>query len=251
MAGRLGVLAAVTGAWLVATELELVSPLILVSPIRTAETLIRYVQTEVFWTHFRVTLTEVAAAYSIAVAAGLTLGILLGSFRRVDAVFEPLVVGFYSLPSVVLYPLFFLVLGLGPLSKIAFGAVYALFPIAMNTIAGFRGVEPRFVTSAIAMGASRWQIATKVVMWAVLPSVLTGLRVGLNLSLTAVLAGEILASERGLGFLVRQFATTFETARLLSLVCVVLAGAALAHWGLSLLERRLAPWREAQFRWAG
>jgi ABC-type nitrate/sulfonate/bicarbonate transport system permease component len=121
----------------------------------------------------------------------------------------------------------------------------------MNTLAGFRGIDARYLTSAIAMGASQWQILTKVVLWAVLPAVLAGLRIGMNLALTGVIAGEILASEAGLGFLVRQFATTFETARLLSVVCVMLTGAAMAHFGLTLLARRLAGWQEDRFRSVG
>ncbi|MHB8618198.1 MAG: ABC transporter permease [Chloroflexota bacterium] len=226
--------------WELLPRLGVVDPLILTSASSTLVSLWRFLGTAEFLRNMQVTLFELAVAFLLSAAVGLSAGVLLGSVRFLHHIFEPLIFAFFAVPSIILYPLFFLVLGLGPASKIAFAATYAVFPILLNTVAGFRDLDTALVTAAVSMGASTWQLMSRVIFRAILPSVLAGLRIGLNLALTGVIAGEILAAQAGLGYLIRQAGTTFDTNGLLGLVLIVLAIAVASHSGLSWIERKLA-----------
>ena len=88
-----------------------------------------------------VTAREIALAFAIAAVAGVSVGIALGSSKRLEALFQPILTALFAVPLIALIPLFLVTLGLGERSKIAFGALYAFFPILFNTTAGVASLE--------------------------------------------------------------------------------------------------------------
>src|SRR5690606_16947599 len=101
-----------------------------------------------------VTLSSVAWAYGIAVIGGILVGYFVSRSRFLTEVFEPVLAGMFAVPLTLFFPLFILFFGIGPDSKIAYGALYGFFPVALNTIAGLRGVDRHYVAAARSMGAS-------------------------------------------------------------------------------------------------
>ena len=107
---------------------------------------------------------EVAAAYALAVAGGLLIGLAVGWTRFGRSSFFPIVMLLYAIPQVVLLPLFTLGFGIGPAAKIAFGFSHGIFPVIVNTVAGMRNVNPLYLSAARCMGARRSDIVRDVIL---------------------------------------------------------------------------------------
>jgi ABC-type nitrate/sulfonate/bicarbonate transport system, permease component len=168
------------------------------------------------------TLREILGAAAVSAGIGLTVGMCAGRTRYGTRLVEPLLVWMQTIPIILLYPVCVLIFGLGVESKIAFAGIYGLFPVALNTTRGLNTVDQRYCQAAASMGASRWQLLWRVQLPAARPMILSGLRLGAALNLTGVLAGEILASIGGLGFLISQAAATFQIAELYAYIIIAL-----------------------------
>jgi ABC-type nitrate/sulfonate/bicarbonate transport system permease component len=217
------------GLWFVFTHTGAISPLFLPAPDAVRQALIVLVQTGEFWRAIRVTLTTIAAAYAIAVACGVFFGWVLTRSRMVTKAFEPLVSGIFAIPITLFFPLFILFFGIGPPSKIAYGAVYGFFPIALNTIAGFANVDPRLIDAAHSMGFSQRGIFRHVLFPAAFPVILTGLRIGFFICFASVLGGEAISSDSGMGHNIALAAELFEPAKMYAwIVCVIIAALGLS-----------------------
>jgi ABC-type nitrate/sulfonate/bicarbonate transport system permease component len=124
--------------------------------------------------------------------------------------------GLYSIPAILLFPLYLLFFGLGPGSKIAIGTTIAFFPIVLNTIAGLAYVDKAYITAARSMGASDVQLFWSVMLPAAFPVVLTGLRIGCIVAFLSILGGETISSLAGLGHRIVSLAENMETSRMFS-----------------------------------
>jgi ABC-type nitrate/sulfonate/bicarbonate transport system permease component len=153
-------------------------------------------------------------------------------------VFEPLFSSIYAIPIVILFPLCILFFGIGPESKIAFGATYGFFPIVLNTIAGFGHVDDRYVRWARSMGASEPQLFRHVMLPAALPVVMSGLRIGFVITFASTIGGETLASLQGLGNRIVYFGELMRGAEMFAYIAFVIAFAFLVNALSLLLEKR-------------
>jgi NitT/TauT family transport system permease protein len=192
--------------------------------------------------HVWLTGKEIAAAYALAVAAGLWIGFVLGLRRALGRIYEPLLAALYAIPSVVWYPSLMLFFGLGPASKIAFGFLLGFFPIVLSVLAGIRQVPEGLVTVAVSMGARPWAVFRKVMLPAMASTMVGGLRAGLALSVVGVLVGEMLGARSGLGYVINYAYGLLMTGEYAVLV-VLIAAAVLAIDGAgALLEARVRRW---------
>ena len=230
--------AALLAIWFVAARTGSISPLFLPAPEAVLNALFDLIQTGEFWNTVRITLTTIAAAYAIAVLAGVLCGWLLTRSRLLTQAFEPLVSGFFAIPITLFFPLFILVFGIGPPSKLAYGAVYGFFPVALNTIAAFAHVDRRLIDAARSMGLSSAGIFRHVLLPAAFPVILTGLRIGFFICFASVLGGEAISSASGIGHNIALAAELFEPAQMYAwILCVVAAALALSA-GASAIENR-------------
>jgi ABC-type nitrate/sulfonate/bicarbonate transport system permease component len=168
-----------------------------------------------------ITVVTIAKAYAIAVAAGIVIGFLVTRSNNLIRIFEPVLAGMFAVPLTLFFPLFVVFFGIGPESKIAYGATYSFFPVALNTIAGFASVDEIYVRSVRAMGASSLQQFRHVYLPAALPVTLTGLRIGFVICIASVLGGETLAAAAGIGKSIALAAELMETARLYAWIAFV------------------------------
>jgi NitT/TauT family transport system permease protein len=194
----------------------------------------------------RLTALEVAAAFAAAAVVGVGAGLVIGLSTFAYRTFRPIVLLLFSVPKMVMLPLFILFFGIGVLSKAVFAFSLGVFPVLLNVIAGSRMVDRTLVTTAYCMGASRAGIFLKVVLPAALPSVITGLRVGMTQTVLGVLLAELYASNTGLGYFVTLYSQTFKPAQLFALFFVVAAISIVVNEGLRALERRASRWREEE-----
>jgi NitT/TauT family transport system permease protein len=192
--------------------------------------------------HVWLTVKEIAAAYALAVVAGLWVGFLLGLRRTIGRIYEPLLAVLYAIPSVVWYPSLMLFFGLGPASKIAFGFLLGFFPIVLSVLAGIRQVPQQFITVAVSMGAKPRAVFTKVMLPAMASTMVGGFRAGLALSVVGVLVGEILGARSGLGYVINYAYGLLMTGEYVVLVVLVAAAVLALDAAGALLEARVRRW---------
>jgi NitT/TauT family transport system permease protein len=191
-----------------------------------------------FWQHATATLQAFATALAISALAGITLGLLLGWHRFAGEVFEPMLASFYTIPKVTLYPLMLLVFGLGMPAKVAFGVIHGMIPVTLFTLAAVKNIPAVLVRTARVMRLSGQETARHVLLPAVLPEVISGLRIGFALTFLGVLIGEMFASQKGLGFLIINGINQHDVVRTTAVILIVVSSAVLANGALLRLDRR-------------
>jgi NitT/TauT family transport system permease protein len=209
------VLAALFAAW--QALYHVVGETALTSPAQTLAYVGELLTTkgELFAGHAWETGRAFLLALVLSYAIGLAFGIWLGAHRLSGAVGEPILVALYSLPKVTLYPVMLLIFGLGLSSKVAFGAIHGVVPVAI------------FVMNAIRL--STRQTVLTVIVPATLPEIVTGLRVGFSLTLLGVIIGEMFASKQGLGFMVINAINLADVETMMSVAFLLFVAAAIAN----------------------
>lgn len=192
---------------------------------------------------FLVTLREIVLAFVIAAAAGIGTGLLFGSGKLLYQVTHPYLVLALSLPKVILFPIFFLFLGISANTNLLFGAFLGYFPIAVNVSAGVSTVDTRLIDLARSLGASRRQIFTKIILPDVVPITFAGLRFGLILTMFGVIAAELIFPQLGMGSLIIYYTTYFRTAQAYAVIMYVAIAAIALTESWLVLERRLTRWQ--------
>lgn len=240
---RLAVLAGLLLAWELWARAR--DPLLYVPPSRVLPALGRLLRLESYPAlpgHVGLTALEVLVGYLLAVGLGLALGFALGLPRHVGEIYEPLLSALYAIPSVVWYPSLMLFFGLGEASKIAFGFLLGFFPITLAVLAGIRQVNPHMIAVARAFGARPPVVFLKVMVPAMLFTLVGGLRTGLALTVIGVVVGEILGSRSGMGSLINHAYGLFRTTDYVALVLVTLVLIVGSDALAGLLERRARRW---------
>jgi NitT/TauT family transport system permease protein len=209
------------------------------SPLATMAFAAQLVTTARFWEHLSETAQAFVLALSLAIAAGLLAGLILGSNRFASEVFEPVLVAVYSIPKITLYPILLLTFGLGMSAKVAFGALHGIIPIALFTINGVRNIPPVLIKSGRSMNLGPLAIARSILLPAAMPEIFTGLRIGFALTLIGTLLGEMFASQRGLGFLLMSAIGLHNVELIMALTFILAAFAAAASSVFRFFDRKL------------
>ena len=236
---QLGFVAVLLLAWWLVSRNGYVSPILLPSLTSSVHEFVLLLESGSYWPDLSVTLYELVMAFLIASISGCLVGYVVSRSRFSVRVFDPLFAGLYSIPAILLFPLYVLFFGLGPGSKIAIGATIAFFPIILNTIAGFDYVDRSYVTAARSMGASGVQMFWSVMLPAAFPVVLAGLRMGFILAFLSILGSETIASLSGLGHKIVSFAESMDPAKMFAYIFLAIIIAFLLNGTVTLIEARV------------
>jgi NitT/TauT family transport system permease protein len=226
--------------WELAFRVGLLNPIIFGAPSLVAQAAM--LDGFQFLQAFRVTLVEIALAALIACVGGVVCGVLLGAIPIAAITATPILSGIIAIPLVILYPVFVVWFGIGPPSKVIYGAMIAFFPIVLTTMLGVRAVDPSFAVMATAMGAPRWRVLVSVMVPLALPAMIAGLRIGLAFIIISVVQGEMVAAYDGLGFWISYHRTIFNTGHVYLGIILTLILAGGLNEILSRLERRYSGW---------
>lgn len=189
-----------------------------------------------------VTLWEIALALVIACGGGVVLGGAIGALPFTRRLLLPLVSSLYAVPFVVLYPLLTAWLGIGSESKIAFAGIYGLIPTLLTTAAGVQSIDRGLIRTARSIGAKGPVLVFKVILPAAIPATFAGVKIGAALVVVGVIVAQMLVSTAGIGFVIAQNRTIFNTAEVYLAILLVLAIAFLLERILFVVERRFAGW---------
>lgn len=209
----------------------------LTSPAGTLMRLAALMGTADFWDNVAETANAFVLSIVISMIGGVALGALLGMRRTAGIVSEPILVNFYSLPKVTLYPVVLLIFGLGISARVAFGVMHGLIPLTLFTMNAIVNVRPVYVRTASVLRLSTWQTATRVILPAILPEIIAGARLGFSLCLLGVLIGEMFASRRGVGAMVMSAMGVGDMATVLAVAVLLAAFAVAANTLLLGLDR--------------
>ena len=234
----LGVLAL---AWEAAVRLGIADPLFVPAPGAVARALA--VTAGDALPRLADTLLKTLMGYGLAVVVGVGAGLVIGSRRLLHQVAMPYVVALYGVPKILLLPWIALIFGLGLSTAVLRAALFAVFPVVLMVAAGTRDVDPTLITMARSMGATRWQIGRKVLVPAVLPSVLAGMRIAMVFAMLGVLLAEMFAGNRGMGFQMQRLAMAFKAPELFAATAIVSTVSIAVVLFLEHLNRRLGRWR--------
>ncbi|MBD1553054.1 ABC transporter permease [Pseudomonas typographi] len=197
--------------------------------------------------HLVASLERVAAGYLLAALVGITLGVAIGRSRwAADTLLPPLEV-LRPIPAVAWIPLAILMFPSSELSMVFITFTGALFPILLNTVHGVEAVDPRLVASAKGLGAGRWALLREVVVPGAMPSVVTGLAIGMGTSWFCLVTAEMISGQWGIGYF------TWEAYTLQNYPDIIVGMLLIGVLGLasSWLVKRLGAWAMPWYRPGG
>ncbi|WP_122258797.1 taurine ABC transporter permease TauC [Pseudomonas syringae] len=198
------------------------------------------------WQHLGASLQRIGLALGAAIVTAIPAGIAIGHNRIARGIFDPLIEFYRPIPPLAYLPLIVIWFGIGEFSKVLLIYLAIFAPIAIATATGVRTVDPTKVRAAQSLGATRWQLIRHVVLPSALPDILTGIRIGLGVGWSTLVAAELIAATSGLGFMV-QSAAQFLVTDVVVLGILLIAVIAFAmELGLRELQRRLVPWHGQQ-----
>lgn len=230
--------------WEVIARMGLVSKLLLPPVTEVWSETIEMAQSGLLWKHLKFSGTNFFVGFILATVTGIPLGLLLGASRKLDIILGPYVWAFFSTPRLALLPLITVALGFGMTSKVFLIWIGAFFVIVINTWAGVKTVEQSLVHAGRVFGANRTQIFTKIVVPFTLPFIVVGLRLGVTRALVVTVVAEMLASAQGMGYIIVRAMDAFNSARLFSMIVLLVIFSMFMVTLLRKLEEWVAPWRE-------
>jgi ABC-type nitrate/sulfonate/bicarbonate transport system permease component len=197
--------------WELLARSGLVSTLFLPPPSVVARTAWHLLLSGNLFGNIWASLIRVLAGFFLATILAIPLGTMAGMNTTIFNSVDPIIELFRPIPVLALLPLAILWFGIGESSKIFIITYAAFFPIFINTLAGVKYSDPTLIQVASTLGASRMQIFYRVVLMSALPSLAVGIRLGLGFAFLALVAAELIASTRGLGYLIMDARLTFQT----------------------------------------
>ncbi len=233
--------------WWLVTELRWIPPLFLPSPPAIWAAFVQSISgggggasllQNTGWSLFRV-----ISAFILAVLIGVPAGLAMGTSRIARGMFDPPIEFYRPLPPLAYLPLIIIWCGIGELSKILLIFLACFAPVALAARSGVRSVSQEQVNAAFSMGASRSQVVRHVIMPAALPDILVGLRIGMGVGWTTLVAAEMVAATAGLGQMVLNASNFLRTDVVIMGIIIIGLFAYAFEMGMRQLEKHLVPWK--------
>jgi NitT/TauT family transport system permease protein len=241
---RLLLLCGVIVLWQLASG-SLVNPLFISSPLAVATQLVAWTLDGTLWPHTAITLQEALLGLFYGLISGVCAGLLLGTLPVVAKVLDPFIVALYSIPKVALAPLFIVWFGIEVPMKVILAAVTVFFLVFVNTLAGVRSVDHDLLDAVRLMGGTRSHLLFKVIVPSTLGSILTGVHLAIPYALIGAVMAELIASNRGIGYLIAASASQFELAGVFAALLVLTVIAGLLNALVNLLDQKTSRWKTA------
>jgi NitT/TauT family transport system permease protein len=240
------IVVAVLGWWQLGTMWGVVDPFLWSRPADVWQRVITWLTDGTVMENLLVTLYEAAMAFLIGTVSGVVLGFLLGMTDFWSKVLHPFVSVINAIPRLVFAPIFFLIFGLGPDSKIAIAVSLIFFVVFFNAYQGVREVDPVVLDNARMLGAAR---RGQQVRFVLLPSALTwilaSLQASVGFAMIGVIVGEYLGSARGLGYVIARSQGNLDTTGVMAGLIILSVVAVVVTVVIGRVERHLMRWKRA------
>jgi NitT/TauT family transport system permease protein len=235
--------------WYYATKNLGIPSFILPPPVEVWDALVAGVMTGPkdlagFWYHGGVTIAESLLGFFIGSGVGVVMGFALARWKFLESVALPYIISFQALPKVALAPLLIIWFGFGIEGKVLISAILSFFPVLVNSMAGYRSVDPTGIDLARSCNASEWQIFCKIILPGSLPFVFAGLNVASILAMLGAIVGEFVSARSGLGSLLLQYQQSMQIAPVFAVLIVLAFVGYAMNIAVRLVERRYCFWVE-------
>jgi ABC-type nitrate/sulfonate/bicarbonate transport system permease component len=244
--GVIGILAVLAGWQIMSTAYQLDQ--ILPSPIAVAETIFRtltltgegrWLYGPNIYVHLVSSFSRATVGFALACAVAIPMGILIGRFRALREFVDPVIRSLYPIPGIAWIPLAILWFGLGNTAVIFVVFVAEFFPLYFSTEAGVRSINPVLIDAARCYGAKRFTLLRRVVLPAAIPNIITGMRIALGGAWRMIVAGEMLASQTGIGSVLTEARYQFRADDLMmAMVLISIVGYVTERLLVGTLEKK-------------
>ena len=207
------------------------------------ETAWQLYQTGQLGTHFIASIQRSMIGFVLALAIAIPLGLVIGWYKLVAETLNPLLELFRNTTALALMPLFILFLGIGEASKISLLVYACTWPILLNTITGVQTVDPLLIKSARTMGLKPYQLFSKVILPASVPTIFVGIRLAGAISILALVAVEMFGAKAGLGYLIMYSQFSFEIPQMFVGILVITLVGLSFNYILIGLEKYFTAWK--------
>jgi NitT/TauT family transport system permease protein len=221
----------------------LVDPFFISSPYAVMIRLWSWLRDGSIFVHIWATVYATLLGFFVGAVLGVVGGIWLGVSPFFSRLLSPYIWAFNALPKVALAPLLILWFGLGIQSKVALSAVLVVFLVFVNTYSGVTEVDQDLIDGVRLMKAKRLQLLTKVILPSATSWIFVGLKTALPYALIGVIIGEMIASNKGLGYLVQRAGSEFDTAGAFAALIVIALIAVVLNEFVQLVQSRLERWK--------
>ena len=245
--GRLVLIAALLAAWEISAH-TIADEFFISRPQIVAEKFWELLTSGRLFYHGWITIVETIGGFISGAVAGIIVGLLLGRNERLALLLDPILTAVNSLPKVALAPLFIMWFGIDIGMKVILTATIVFFLVFTNTYNGVRAVDVQLLEILRLMGAKEHHLITKVIVPSALQWVFAGLQLSIPYALIGAVVGEIMAANRGLGFLLQDAAGQLDTGGVFAALLAIILLALLLRAVVQLIERRLTPWKELSDR---
>lgn len=231
--------------WFLATDVfKLFAPNQLPSPLSVLSTAGELLTSGDLWKHVAASIGRVAVGFTIGAAIAIIAGTAVGLSRSAEQLFDPTLQALRNIPSLAWVPFLLLWLGIDEAPKITLIAIGAFFPVYLNLISGIRQADRKLVEVGYVFGLGNRELVRKIILPSSLPYLLAGLRIGLGQAWLFLVAAELIASTRGLGFMLIDGQNSARPdIMLVSIIVLALLGK-ISDSLLRIVERRALSWTD-------
>lgn len=235
------------GVWWLVTAFGLIEPLFLPSP-QAVLTKLHLVATTGFmdatlWQHLSASLKRILWAVFFAIITGVPLGMAMGLNPWIKGLFDSIIELYRPIPPLAYLPLLVIWFGIGELTKVLLIYLAIFAPIVISTVQGMKVAQGNRIRAVRSLGANRLDIIRHVILPAALPDILTGIRIGLGIGWSTLVASELVAAQHGLGFMVQSAAQFLVTDVVIMGILVIAIIAISLELALRYLQNKLVPWQ--------
>ncbi len=193
--------------------------------------------------HVAVSAARVFGAFALACLVGIPLGLAMGMSPFVRGIFDPPLEFYRPIPPLAYLPLMIIWFGIGETSKVLLIFLSVLAPVALGARSGVKSAAIEQIHAAYSFGASRWQVMRHVILPSALPEILTAVRIGIGFGWTTLVAAEMVAATKGLGYMVLTASQFLQTSTVIMGIIVIAAIAYGFDLLMRFIERKVVPWK--------
>jgi taurine transport system permease protein len=233
--------------WWLFTTMGWVKPLFLPSPQAVLRKFVQvwnegFTNTP-FLEHVGVSAARVFGAFLLACIVGIPLGIAMGMSPFIRGIFDPPIEFYRPIPPLAYLPLMIIWFGIGEMSKVLLIFLSVLAPVALGARSGVKSAAIEQIHAAYSFGATRWQVMRHVILPSALPEILTAMRIGIGFGWTTLVAAEMVAATKGLGYMVLTASQFLQTSTVIMGIIVIAIIAYAFDMLMRFVERKVVPWK--------
>jgi taurine transport system permease protein len=196
-----------------------------------------------FLEHVGISAARVFGAFLLACLVGIPLGIAMGMSPLIRGIFDPPIEFYRPIPPLAYLPLMIIWFGIDETSKVLLIFLSVLAPVALGARSGVKSAAIEQIHAAYSFGANRWQVMRHVILPSALPEILTAMRIGIGFGWTTLVAAEMVAATKGLGYMVLSASQFLQTSTVIMGIIVIAIIAYAFDLLMRFIERKLVPWK--------